>query len=737
MCYNIIEVNDMAFNTKKRKEFLESLKNIEISQPLEEDLIKEFVPTGLSNLYELFLKLKDTPLSDSQFNHFSNMISMNYPKNIAGLIHNPITDNEISQLLEIIKQEYLEIVNTKNQKNVSEEEQNRLKIIVNRFYPEVFLDFIENPISSDDFSKQQRFINDAIINLIYDYYKQTTPHGQKNLDCLGSAIYLIYRKLHPELSLSDPERGKGKKSFNDNMHKELNRSLQNTVADNIRTGIMLSDIDKHIISNEENKNNFTDKADADISAMTIVLNHVDDAIYFDENDPENEEILKLKKQRNENLRFMHSVKKYLNENDIFMTQEEYFQIYIELLHRLQNSTYPECTHEIKEGSYSSRLKYAIENYKKNMETDSFAPNATDIEIEELHTLLDCLKRRLDDKLQHEILRVTFPHVLADPLLVDDFKITGSFIKDVKKENGFCAIYYELTDALDRKIEVQLQSNMRYKETKNGLSTHNDMPNKQANIKPFFELVDKNTNPELLEHYLFLLGRTSRNQEEALKQKLELLKEQASHSRSSKEKMQLDTSIRKLEKKISAIETAKNSIKIKDEFIEEVDMIDTDNTKKEDNYELKNINGKQIKVYNTKTTKRTSKMTIEQYLPIYAEYYSPSSMSVISSAHATAPEAHVNRKTLVEGFTEILRKGDEITYLSEMLINKLKEILNIQDINQYSLEELRRYAKDLENGFYAPEEKFWKPTAVFRTPNKEFLGSPDEKSDNENHENEER
>lgn len=751
----------MAYNTQKREEFLKSIKSIKINQPLEKDLIKEFVAVGLPNLYELFVKLKDTPLEDSQFSRFSNMVSMNYSKNIADLIHNPITDNEIGQLAEIIKQEYLEIVNTNNQKNISKEEQNRLKIIVNKFYPEVFLDFIKNPISPNDFSKQQKFMNNTTFNLISDYYKQITPHSQKNLDCLNSAIYLIYQKLYPELALSDPHREKGEKSFNDNMHKELNRSLQNIVPDNIATGIVLSDIDKHIISNKENKKNFTDKTNADISAMTIVLKHIDDTIYFDENNPENQEIFKLRKQRNENLRFVHSVKKYLNENDLFMTQEEYFQIYIELLHHLQDSTYPECTHEIKEGSYSSRLEYAIENYKKNMEADSFSPNATDVEIEELHTLLYCLKRRLDDKLQHEILKVTFPHVLADPLLANDFKITGNFIKEVKKENGFCAIYFELMDALGRKIEVQLQSNMRYKETKTGPSSHNNMPNKKVNPKTFFELVDKNENPELLEHYLSLLGRTSRSQEEHLKQKLKLKKIQASYSISSKEKIQLDIDIRKLEKKLSAIETARNSIKIKDEFIEEVDMIDTENTKKDDNYELKNINGKQIKVYNTKTKKRISKITIEQYLPIYAEYHSPASMSVISSAHATAPEAHVNRKDLVEGFTEILREGDEITYLSEMLINKLKEIrkdsvenfiellqkgdqityppemlakiLNNKYNNQYSLEELRRYATDPENGFYAPEKPFWTAEAVHRTPNKEFLGNSNDSLEDQDQE----
>ena len=696
----------MDYHTIKREEFLESLKNIEINKPPEEHLIKKFTPIGLSNLYKLFQKLKDVSISDKIFDQLYHLIFLNYSNDITNLLHNPITDKEINQLLEIIKKEYQQIIANKNSQNIPQKEVNELKNIVNKHYPEIFLDFIESPVTLEEFSKQEQLINDAILDLVYLYYQQTTPHGQKNSDYLGSAIYLIYRKLHPDFSISEPKREKGQKSFNDNMHKELENKISNIVPANIETGITISDIENHIISNENNKNNFTDKVNSDFSGITIVLNHVDDSIYFDENDPENEQILKFKKQRNENIKFIHSVKKYLNENDIFMTQEEYFQIYIELLNRLQNSTYPECTHEIKEGSYSSRLTYAIDNYKKNAEANSFSFGITDTEIEELYHLTDCLKRRLDDKLEHELLRVTFPHVLDDTLLKQDFKITGKLIKDVKKENGFCAIYFELIDALGRKTEVQLQSLMRYKETKNGFSNHNDMPSKQVNIKPFFELADKTNNPKLLEHYLSLLGRTSKSQEEALTQKLETLQEKISFTRRPEEKRKLNNAIRRLEKKLEAIETAKNSIKIKDEFIEEVDRIDTNSTKKDDNYKLKTINGKKIKVYDTKTIKHINKMTIEQYLPIFAEYYAPVNMHVISSAHATAPEAHINKKNLVEGFTETLRKGDEITYLSELLIDRLKEILSIKDTNQISIEELRKYAKDLKEGFYAPENEFW-------------------------------
>lgn len=696
----------MAFHIKKREEFLDSLKNIKTNPSSEENLIENFTSDKLSDLYKLFLSLKDIPLSTAQFKSITNIISSNYEQKISLLLHNPITDNEISALLEIMQQEYYEIVKSGNPKNISIKEQNQLKEIINQHYSNMFLDFIETPIAAEEFSKQTDLIKDAITSLVNQYYQQTTPHAQRNSDYLGSAIYLVYRKLYPELSTSVFKREKGFKSFTDNIHKELNKNIKNIIPSDEKTGITLSDMEKHILSNSENPNNFTDKTNDDISGITVVLNHVEGTIYFDENDPENIEVLKLKKQKDDNLRFMHSVKKYLNENDIFMTQEEYYQIYIELLYRLQNTTYPECTHEIKEGSYSSRLEYAISTYKKKLETNSFATNARDDEIDELYSLTNCLQRRLYDKFENEILRISFPHVLSDPLFTEVFKIKANFIKFVKKENGFCAIYFELIDDLGRKTEVQLQSIMRYKETKNGLSTHNDMPSKKIDIKPFFELVNNEYNPELLDHYLSLLARTSKEQEETLSQRLKASMEQLSSPNITPERERsLKNSIRRLQIKLNTIKTAKRSIKIKDEFVEEYDMINAKDTKQEDNYEIHYIDGKPIKVYNTKTDKRISKISIEQYLLTFAEYLSPTTMKVISSAHATAPEALVNKKDLVENFTEILRTGDEITYLSELLIDKLKEILSIKDKSQISFEELRKYA---ENDFYAPEEDFFSP-----------------------------
>lgn len=97
----------MAYEIKKRDEFINSLKEIKITRLPEENSIKDFVPIGLSNLYHLFVAIKDASISEVQFSRLNNLISCNYPEAISQLLHNPITNNEIHQLLEFIKETYL------------------------------------------------------------------------------------------------------------------------------------------------------------------------------------------------------------------------------------------------------------------------------------------------------------------------------------------------------------------------------------------------------------------------------------------------------------------------------------------------------------------------------------------------------------------------------------------------------------------------------------------------------
>ena len=625
--------------------------------------------------------------------------------------------------MKLLKKPIFKITSNGKDSHLKEEEQNeqdKLNSIVHKHFPSLFLPLIENPANrKKELSQQKQLVEDTFSSLVDSYYNQTTPHGQKNTTYLETGIYLIYQQLWPDLSIIMPDRKKGITSFQSNSNKELNRSIKNTVPSNIKDGITLSDMTNHFLPNEENEDNFTDKVNTDISAMTIVLKHFNSTIYFDETDPGNEHLLKLKSDRTNNLSFYLGVKKYLDANDYLMTEEEYFQTCIELLKHLQNTTYPQCTHEIKEGSFTTRLQQAIDTYKSRCSTNSFAPNATDEEIEELHSLTASLKMRLDDKLQHEILRITFPQVLEHPLFTEKFKIKGKLIKDAKKPNGFCALYYVLTDANGQKIEVQLQSGMRYYESKAGISNHNDLPDKAVNVKQFFELVNPEQHeqdPEALKKYLSILGRTSKKQEKALQEKLNSYEKKLSYASNAKEKRDLNLAILRIQKKLNSIETARNSIKIKDAFEEDYDMLTimkdendyeikniggkeikvynttVSNYKDENDYELKEIDGKQIKVYNTKTHKRTEKYTIEQYLPIFAIAKSPVSMNIIGSAHSTFDTvAHVNKRNIVEEFTEILRKDDEVPYLADLLIDKLKDILGIKETPQISLVDVEKYA----------------------------------------------
>ena len=98
----------MAYEIKKRDEFINSLKEIPINQLSDEKAIKDFFPIGLSNLYDLFVAIKDISLNNTQLSRLTNLISSNYPENISQLFHNPITNNEVNQLVEIIKETYLQ-----------------------------------------------------------------------------------------------------------------------------------------------------------------------------------------------------------------------------------------------------------------------------------------------------------------------------------------------------------------------------------------------------------------------------------------------------------------------------------------------------------------------------------------------------------------------------------------------------------------------------------------------------
>ena len=198
--------------------------------------------------------------------------------------------------MKLLKKPIFKITSNGKDSHLKEEEQKeqeKLKSIVHKHFPSLFLSLKENPVNREEFSQQKQLIEDTFSSLVDSYYNQTTSHGQKNTTYLEAGIYLIYQQLWPDLSIIMPDRKKGITSFQSNSNKELNRSIKNTIPSNIKDGISLSDMTNHFLTNEENEDNFTDKVNTDISAMTIVLKHFNSTIYFDETDPENKHLLEL------------------------------------------------------------------------------------------------------------------------------------------------------------------------------------------------------------------------------------------------------------------------------------------------------------------------------------------------------------------------------------------------------------------------------------------------------------
>ncbi len=87
-------------------------------------------------------------------------------------------------------------------------------------------------------------------------------------------------------------------------------------------------------------------------------------------------------------------------------------------------------------------------------------------------------------------------------------------------------------------------------------------------------------------------------------------------------------------------------------------------------------------------------TIEQILPMFAEYHSPKLIAV-SSTHSRFNKniAFVNKKTFIDNFREVLLKTDETTCLADMLLTKLEEILEKDTSITLNESSLRKILED--------------------------------------------
>lgn len=624
-----------------RKDLIEYLKENPIELNQEKLLIDNFSSSNLSDLYRLFLKLENIELTEDSTTKLSKILKENFGINSNEFFNDikaTITTENIHTLENIIKEAFLRYY--ADQTNIDDDEFYKLTVIVNKVFPAVLLNFITEP--TDDITEQQIYIKNKFLSTINHYHAHNSKEAEEENRDISAALYNAIKKHYPHLNAYVVARIKSMKSTVDNVNKEFTKSIFNLLPSDFSKGITMEDLE----------NQFSlENANTDFSGFTIVLNNTDDVLHFDKTNPKSSEILKIRKTRKQNIIFTHSLENFLTEREDFIEHKDLLQIKIDLLMRLRESTYDQCTKEFKGTSFAKLLQDAIDDYnylislppeKQQLDDD----NAYFSKLDEIEILLEELRKRIHDKYQTKILEIIIPEILADELLTNDLLIKSKLEKIVVKKNGFYSTYYILITPTGRRIELQVQSYMRFKESKDGSSDHSKLPNKSIDISRFFEPTDPNCEPEQYEYFFNLLNTTPITFRNFLNQTSDTL---------------LTFREKNLKRKLKI---AEQNIKLK-EF---------------STYISKNDDG-------TETIKQ---IPIELELLLFAEYVSPK-LSSTSSHHTRFTNiAAYNKKSLVSCFKEVLLKSGDLPCLAQELVTKLEEILP-NDKNEVSKDGIKERA----------------------------------------------
>ena len=493
----------MPYKMKNRKEFEKKINEYLIEHPVENSkekkLIEDFSSNELSDLYKLFLDLKGKELDEDLLKKLKIIIKENYlldDKELLGNDDYEIKEENIRKLANIIKEKFLEYMRMEKDK-VNATELSRLTVIVNKEFPEILLQFI-NESSESAVESDKKIMIDSILETIDKWKEHTTKEAEEeNRDIIG-AIYISARKLYPEMTIYVPGRIKSARSSISNIKKEANKSVKSIVPSDLERGISKEDINNQFSMK---------KANTDFTGFTIVLDNVDETMHFDKNAPMTNEILKLRKVQDDCITFSHEIENFLAEKeDEELSKQELMQIKLDLLMRLRMLTYEECKKEYKGTSFTKLFLSNKEKYEKEALDDDEVLNDVEYEdeLDEIYELIDELKKRVHDKYQAKILEVIVPEIMNDELLTQNLQVQTRFVKSVKKENGFCADYYEIKTWNGRIIELQALTKMRFRESKDGSADHSKLPNKGIDIRWFFEPALENCSEPEYEKMLNLL-----------------------------------------------------------------------------------------------------------------------------------------------------------------------------------------------------------------------------------------
>lgn len=317
-----------------------------------------------------------------------------------------------------------------------------------------------------------------------------------------------------------------------------------------------------------------------------------------------------------------------------------------LLKLIQDSTYPECSQET-EVPFSARLQNIQESFKYKQKNGTLSLSLSKEQIATIDSLLNELEKRLDDKFEREILKVFLPQALNSNLLTNLLHTNYIYDKTTVKPTGYVADFYNLNVGNEFNIEIQTQSYLRYLDGKKGVSFHNGKVGKGISIFSFFELIDKNDSYPL-EYYLKILSQ-----------------------------IPVDTYENGImdDKKSSILNKVKEAyshIRIKDK--------------------IKFSNKKGSKPFDT-----------DQYLLTLSKYVSANMAICRSSHNFSTPTVSIENASLLESFSDVLRKRDGISCLAQMLVDRLEDILQTNNddranksYKQINIRNIINYANTLPN-----------------------------------------
>lgn len=679
--------------TKRRFRDFESIFTSNIPEKNKSQKIENF-----KNKLDGYVKrIQGSPTAEEysliSLSKFVNLIAkqknvLSPPFTISSFFNNPVQKSDIEMLNTIITlyvlKQYPQIKDSFNQdveeaKKALKDSGTHSEIVKNNFKKYIkqpsnleFLNLLEivsqnNPIALsilkevDDRDNSQRgllFVKNISEYLIDDYAIHNENISQEYIKNFNASLYESARKEAPECTLFIPDRTKSLRSEQHNMEKEYKAFLKSLIPSNPTIGISSSDV----------KEQFNvEKIDNDFTGSTIVLTDVNDSIYFEGSTEEEKNLINLRKEKENRKAKLYKIQNYLRDNP-FISEELYFQIYIDLLEEFQKTTYPECYEERLDPqdanslTYNEAIEKALKNYWNKVSSESFSTLASPDEMDDLSTIIEQLKLRNDDKFQNAMLDVIIPKILSSSLLqphissnekeaLPNLDISWEKTKDSKKPNGFCAKYYKVSLPVGpkgKKIDIELQAltKMRYDDSKGGNSDHNKQKGKRPSIeelKMFFELSNPNENPEHLDTYLETLDSYVFNTIEGLKNKTDLSKAE--------------------QLALQRVEHARNSIKMRESF-----------PRNGENNDKNDIPLKSVLIH-------------------FAEYWSPK-MRVTSSAHQLFERgAKVTANNLIETFSDVLRKQNDLTCLSQILIDKLSEYVQNTNLSQtYTEKDIRNFVR---------------------------------------------